>query len=124
MILLLEPHDRARALLLRELSRFDEVAAPDLGRLSVAEALAQALHPRRCRLVVCAASLPGSTPGSVVRLLRSYLPDLPVVLLTQGQTEIPALDGVLSVPYTDLGSLLGPTVAVLLEESGEELVRV
>lgn len=124
MILLLEPHLRARALLYRELTRFDRVVAPDLPRTSVSEALTEGLSRARCRLVVSAAELPGSSPGAVVRLLRAYLPDLPVVLLTQGPVEIPALDGVLSVPYAELGSLLAPTVAVLLEESGEGLLLV
>ena len=120
MILLLEPHPRARDLLTRELTRGDNlVQAPDLARVTPGEAIAAALQEGKCRLVVIASELPGTKPGSIVKVLRSYSPTLPVVVMTKGEFAFPPLDGVVTVSYQELGSLLGPTVSTLLAESGD-----
>lgn len=122
MILLLEPYPHARGLLERELSAFGSVSAPDLARVSVADAIGAALAGG-CRLLVSASELPSVSPGAVAKLVRAYLPDVPVLFMTRGSAaHIPPLDGALTVPYQDLSDLLAPTVRVLLEESGEGLV--
>lgn len=122
MILLLEPFPHARALLTRELSAFGRVVAPDLTRASVSDAIGEGVAGR-CRLLVSAAELPGVSPGAVAKLVRIYLPGVPVLFMTRGSSaDIPPLDGALTVPYEELSDLLAPTVSVLLEESGEGLV--
>ena len=122
MILLLEPFPHARSLLSRELSSFDRVVAPDLGRVSVSDAIGEGVVGG-CRLLVSACDLPGVSSGAVAKLVRIYLPHVPVLFMTRtSSADIPPLDGALSVPYEELSDLLGPTVSVLLEESGEGLV--
>lgn len=122
MILLLEPFPHARALLTRELSNFDRVVAPDLTTGSISEAILLGVQGR-CRLLVSACDLPGVSTGAVAKLIRAYLPQVPVLFMTRGSgADIPPLDGALSVPYEELSDLLGPTVSVLLEESGEGLI--
>lgn len=121
MILLLEPHPRARALLERELSRQLTVQAPDLSATSPGDAIARALETETCRLVVIAGDLPGTTPASMVRVLRAYAPDIPAVVMTRHATAFPPLDGVVTVSYAELGTLLTPTVESLLaDESAEQ----
>jgi hypothetical protein len=120
MILLLEPHPRARVLLQRELRREAHVYAPDLAAVTPGQAIAGALESGTCELVVLAGDLPGTTPASMVQVLRAYAPDLPAVVMTRQATSFPPLDGVVTVSYPELGTLLLPTVAGLLaDESGE-----
>jgi len=121
VILLLEPHPRARALLERELSRLFAVQAPDLSATSPGDAIACALETGTCRLVVLAGDIPGTTPASLVRVLRAYAPDVPAVVMTRQSTAFPPLDGVVTVSYPELGTLLTPTVESLLaDESAEQ----
>ncbi len=122
MILLLEPHPRARALLERELSRQRTVQAPDLSETSPGEAIALALETETCQLVVIAGDLPGTTAASMVRVLRAYAPDVPAVVMTRQATDFPPIDGVVTVSYAELATLLAPTVESLLaDESGEQV---
>lgn len=114
MILLLEPHPRARVLLERELSRQASVQAPDLAHTTPGEAIARSLEEGGCELVVLAGDLPGTTPASLVRVLRAYAPDVPAVVMTRHATAFPPLDGVVTVSYPELGTLLTPTVSGLL----------
>lgn len=120
MILLLEPHPRARVLLKRELSRQLPVHAPDLSTTKPGDVISSVLKEGGCRLIVVAGDLPGTTPASMVRVLRAYAPTIPVVVMTRKDTNFPPLDGVMAVSYPELATLLSPTVECLLaDESGE-----
>lgn len=121
MILLLESHARARDLLSSELADYGEVCAPPLdGATSLGDLISGVLSEGRCKLLVLGDQVPGASPASLIRLLRAYLPQLPVVVMRRDGEMFPPIPRVVAVPYTEFESQLVPTVYFLLQEQSEE----
>lgn len=121
MILLLESHPRARHLLQRELADYGEVCAPDLGGATpLGELMAEVLRDGRCRLLVLGDEVPGASTTSLIRLLRAYLPTLPVVVMRREGESFPPIERVIAIPYTAFEEDLVPTVYYLLQEHEED----
>ena len=121
MILLLESHPRARHLLQRELADYGEVCAPNLdGATPLGELMAEVLREGRCRLLVLGDEVPGASTSALIRLLRAYLPNLPVVVMRREGESFPPIERVIAVPYTDFEDQLVPTVFHLLREHTED----
>jgi CheY-like chemotaxis protein len=121
MILLLEPQPADRVRVRHELSGYGEVCAPELETVSLlGDLLARILHEGQCRLLVLGAGLPGDSTPALIRLLRAYVPGLPVVVLCRESSNLPSIHRVLAVPYTDFEAELIPTVYYLLEELAED----
>jgi len=121
MILLLESHSRARQLLQRELADCGEVRAPTLdGATPLGDLIAEVLHEGHCRLLVLGDEVPGASAASLIRLLRAYLPNLPVVVMRRGGESFPPMERVIAVPYTAFEADLVPTVDFLLQEHAED----
>ena len=111
-ILLIEPNPWPQTVLHRQLSQF--------GRVTVQEkrpGQALQIFPS-CDLVVLSGDALGSS-GDGLEVLNAP-GACPAILLTRHPLLVPPIDGVVVIPYRDVGSLFLPTVRMLLKTSSTE----